>query len=151
MTTNGKAHVSTIPELGRVLGLTTQHLYALQKHGRIQRGARGYHVENIKKLLTQRKGASGEREESAKWDKEFRKWRALKVKMEYAEARGFLTNKTDAVQETIRRESEIVRGLRQLQFTLPPKIHNQPYEHWPSIIDQAATEVLESVVNKINQ
>ena len=140
MATNGKMFVKTIPLLARALGRTYQALYRLEKEGRFARTMRGYHIEKIRKSLLTHNGENlPEKEEAAKWDLEFRKWKALKAKMEYAEARGLLTNRANAIKEQVRREGEFVRAVRRLRFDLPPKLHGVPIDEWPNIIDQAGT------------
>lgn len=145
-TTNGKAHVRTIPELAERLGRTFQHLYALERDNRFKKTTHGYHVENIRKILAQKTGISGAREEALNWDIEYRKWKAKKAKREYAEAVGVLVNKNQATAETIKRETEFVRALRRLPFDLPPRLHQQPFEEYGPIIDRAVSEILESIV-----
>ncbi len=92
-----------------------------------------------------------EKEEAAKWDLEFRKWKALRAKMEYAEARSVLTNKAEAVKEQVRREAEFVRAVRRWRFDLPPKLHGVPIKEWPNIIDQAGTEMLATIVTRLTK
>jgi len=146
-------HVKTIMELGRKLNRTYQYLYKREKEGSIKREALGYDVEKIRATLEghgeQTNGNLSTKSEAAKWDSEYKKWRARTARMEYAEARGVLTNRADSIKEVVRRESEIVRGLRRMQFDLPPKLHNMPYELWPGIIDGVATEVLDGIVKRI--
>ena len=151
LTTNGKMFVKTIPRLAHALGRTHQALYRLEKAGRFARTTRGYHIEKIRKCLIQNGESPTEKEEAAKWDLEFRKWKALKAKMEYAEARGFLTNKADAIKEQVRREAEFVRAVRRLRFDLPPKLHGVPIDEWPNIIDLAGTEMLATIVKHLTK
>jgi len=152
MPTNGKMFAKTIPILAQALGRSFQSLYYLEKLGRFTHTTRGYHIEKIRKSLLTHNGENlPEKEEAAKWDLEFRKWKALKAKMEYAEARGILTNKADAIKEQVRREAEFVRAVRRLRFALPPKLHRVPIDEWPNIIDQAGTELLATLVKRLSK
>jgi len=140
------------PMLAQALGRTYQGLYALERQGRFRRSSKGYHIEKIRKgLLTHHGENLPEKEEAAKWDLEFRKWKALKAKMEYAEARGILTNRADAIKEQVRREAEFVRAVRRLRFALPPKLHGVPIDEWPNIIDQAGMEMLATLVKRLTK
>ena len=149
MPTNGKMFAKTIPMLAQALGRSFQPLYRLEKLGRFERSSKGYHIEKIRKCLIHNGESPTEKEEAAKWDLEFRKWKALKAKMEYVEARGFLTNKAEAIKEQVRREAEFVRAVRRLRFDLPPKLHGVAIDEWPNIIDQAGTEILATIVKRL--
>ena len=152
MPTNGKMFAKTIPILAQALGRSFQHLYRLEKQGIFAHTTRGYHIEKIRKSLLTHNGQNHtEKDEAAKWDLEFRKWKALKAKMEYAEARGFLTNRANAIKEQVRREAEFVRAVRRLRFDLPPKLHGVPIDEWPNIIDQAGTEMLATIVRRLTK
>lgn len=151
-----RAYVGTINELSKVLGNTHQHLYRREKAGDFKREKRGYHVETIRKALllpgSQLNGHDlNTREEAQKWEKEYRKWRALKAKREYAESIDVLIDKNKAISEMVRRETQFVRELKRLQFSLPPKLKNVAYELWPGIIDQSIAEALRGIIEHLEQ
>ena len=140
-----KVYAKNIPELAEALGRSHPRLYRLEQAGRFHREAKGYDIEKIGEMLTTKPDISPEKMEAAKWDNEYKKWRALKGKLELAKAKGLLINRAEAVRAQVRKESEFVRAVQRLRFELPPKLHGLPYGEWPDIIDQAGTEVLATI------
>ncbi len=146
-----KVFVKNIPALSQALGRSHPRLYRLEQEGKFHCGAKGYDVEEIRESLATNPDPSPEKLEAQKWDDCYRKFKALRMQMEFAVAKGILINKADVIKAQVRKESDFVRALRRLRFDLPPKLHQMLYEEWPGIVDQASREILATLGKRLYQ
>ena len=151
-------YASSIMALAAALERNYQGVYKLEKAGRFKREARGYHIEKIREKLAtgtaQAAGVGGDSDDDDSirtWDRLYRKWRSKKAQIEYEELSGQLVDKSLVQREQLRRETTFVREVRRLQFILPARLHNQPLEEWPALIDQAASECLSTIVRTLDK